>query len=144
MELKEFIEETNKIERFYEKSLDEFQREQWYNNLRYLPINRYRQLIKEIYNRCKFMPKLADVMEINKEMPYNTERKEVEKVQCNLCNSDGVIKYIKKQENREYEFFARCKCQNGNKFIYDGTKLTDDKHKSKFYIPTLEQINLER
>ena len=59
---------------------------------------------------------------------------------CNKCNGDGVIKYFKEVDGHAYEYFARCVCQNGNDFNYDGTKISDEKHRSKFYIPSIAQI----
>ena len=82
MEVSEFIEETNKIEKFYEKELDKFQRDEWYKNLKNIPLERYRQIINNIFRKCKFMPKLADIIELQEELPYqnNSIQKENVKV----------------------------------------------------------------
>lgn len=147
MEISEFIAETSRIENFFEKELTNFQRDIWYQELKDVPINRYRQIVKKAFSECKFMPKLADITAINKELPYgNNEKKGVEKVDCDKCNGLGVIPYKKIITNGnqkiEYEYFARCNCQNASQFVYDGTIINDTNHRSKFYIASVEQLGL--
>lgn len=147
MELAEFVEETGRIEKFFEKELTKFQAEEWYKELQNMPIKRYRQIVRQIYRECKFMPKLADIIKIDNELPYNLSNTEIkEKVYCEKCKGEGIIKYFKEVDNGgekiKYEYFARCTCQNGETFNYDGTTISDDKHKSKFYIPSIAQLGL--
>lgn len=147
MQIAEFIQETSKIEKFYNKALEQYEKDIWYQELKNIPVKRYAQVIRQAFNECKFMPKLADIVAINKELPYNTNKATIkEKVACSKCHGDGVIKYFKKVDNGDrsysYEYFARCVCQNGNDFNYDGTKISDEKHRSKFYIPSLAQLSL--
>ena len=147
MQIAEFIQETSKIEKFYNKPMEQYEKDIWYQELKNIPVNRYAQVIRRAFNECKFMPKLADIVAINRELPYNTNNKAIkEKVFCYKCHGDGVIKYFKSVDNGDrtyiYEYFARCICQNGNDFNYDGTKISDEKHRSKFYIPSIAQLNL--
>lgn len=146
MEIAEFIEETSRIEKYYEKELDKFQRDIWYQELKNKPINRYRQIVNETFRKCKFMPKLADIMAISEELPYQTIKKEIQKVECNKCKGEGLIFYKKLVDNGknkiEYEYVARCECQNGLEYAYDGTIISDSKHRSKFYVPTAQQIGI--
>lgn len=65
MQISEFIEETSKIEQYFVKELDDYQREIWYNELKDIDLNRYRQIIRQVFRKCKFMPKLADMFLIN-------------------------------------------------------------------------------
>lgn len=147
MEISEFIEETSKIERFFEKELDKFQRDMWYQELKNMPINRYRQVVNKSFSKCKFMPKLADIILIQEELPYaqntNIQR---EKVECSKCKGNGYILYKKILQdagrNIEYTFAARCNCQNGLEFAYDGTKIADAKHRSQYYVPLAQQLGL--
>lgn len=148
MEIVEFIEETNRIEKFFEKELTKFQRDEWFKELRNIPINRYRQIINQVFRECKFMPKLADIVSINNEMPYNSNNNNLKrKVECNICHGNGVIKYFKEIDNGdkklEYEYYARCNCENGKEFNYDGTTISDTKHRSKYYISLMTQLNLQ-
>ena len=141
MQIAEFIQETSKIEKFYNKQIEQYEKDIWYQQLKAMPIKRYEQVIKKAFSECKFIPKLADIVAINRELPYSTDNRVVkEKVICNKCNGDGVIKYFKEVDGHAYEYFARCVCQNGNDFNYDGTKISDEKHRSKFYIPSITQI----
>lgn len=147
MQTSEFIEETSKIEKFYEKELDDFQRTIWFQQLKNLSVQRYRQIIKQVFNKCKFMPKLADIVSINEELPYSTIKENlVEKVECDKCNGLGLIFYKKYIDNGgkrlEYEYVARCDCQNGLHHAYDGTKINDKEHRSKYYIASAQQIGL--
>lgn len=147
MEIAEFIEETSRIENFFEKELTKFQRDEWFKELKNMPLSRYRQLVNQAFRQCKFMPKLADIVSMNIDLPYNSSNNNIrEKVDCNICNGDGVIKYFKKIDNGDrsydYEYFARCSCENGKEFNYDGTTISDTKHRSKFYIPSAAQLNL--
>lgn len=149
MEIAEFVEETARIENFFEKELTKFQRDEWFKELKNMTINRYRQLVNQAFRQCKFMPKLADIVSINMEMPYNSNNNIIrEKVECSICNGDGIIKYFKQIDNGDkkliYEYYARCNCENGKDFVYDGTTISDTKHRTKFYIPSMAQINLQK
>lgn len=143
MQMTEFMQETDKLEKFYGKEIEQYEKNIWFQELKSIPVKRYSQIIKKAFTECKFIPKLADIVAINRELPYNTNTESVkEKVICNKCNGDGVIKYFKEIDGHAYEYFARCVCQNGNNFNYDGTKISDEKHRSKFYIPSLAQLSL--
>lgn len=146
MEVKEFVEETSKIEKYYGKELDEFQRKVWFQELKTIDIKRYRQITREIYRQCKFMPKLSDILDIQNELPYAQKQKNISYVECQKCNSRGFKLYTKRIKNGnqdlEYTYVARCDCVNGQEFAYDGTKVIDTQHRSKFYVPTIQQINV--
>lgn len=75
MQISEFVEETTKIEKYFIKNLDEYQRKIWYEELKNMDIARYRQIIRETFRKCKFMPKLADILDIQESMPYRTNTK---------------------------------------------------------------------
>ena len=144
MEIKEFVEETQDLEEFFSKDLKEFERKIWYEELKNMPLHRYRQLIHEACKKCKYMPKLADIILLNNELSYSTkEKKQIEHEDCKKCNGVGVIFYKKIIDGFEYDFVARCDCNNGQNYAYDGRKVSDPKNRSNYYIPTLEQINLK-
>ena len=145
MQISEFIEETSKIEQYFVKELDDYQREIWYNELKDIDLNRYRQIIRQVFRKCKFMPKLADILDINDTLPYTQNvNKQRQVVDCKECKGLGVILYTKKINDggRDYTYAARCSCANGLEFIYDGTKISDTKHRSKFYIKTAAEIGI--
>lgn len=141
----EFVEETSRLEKYYEKELDEFQRKIWNEELGNIPVQRYRQIIKEAYRTCKFMPKLSDLIEINKQMGYHTENKQItESVECEKCGGKGFVIYIKEVDNGgskiPYEYIARCNCKNGDNFIYNGSNIDDSEHRSNYYVPTINEL----
>lgn len=148
MEITEFIEETSRIEKFFGKELEKFQMDTWYQELKNMPIERYRRIINQVYRTCKFMPKLADIISIESELPYiqnNTTTKK-DRVDCEKCNGLGIIFYKKiinnGDRNLEYEYVARCNCENAKEFTYDGTKINDVRYSSKFYIPSAMELGL--
>ena len=61
---------------------------------------------------------------------------------------DGFIIYKKIIKNGDkeytYDFVARCNCKNGEKFNYDGTKVNDSRLRSKYYISSISQLNLNK
>lgn len=141
MELNEFMQVTDRLEKFFNKELEQYEKDIWYQELKSIPIKRYEQVIKKAYTECKFMPKLADIVSINREMPYNTNNNIInKKIECNICKGLGVVKYFKKIEDVEYQYFARCNCQNGINYNYDGTKISDTQHKSEYYIPSVKEV----
>ena len=112
----EFVSETSRLERFYDKELNSFQSEVWYKTLNKLPVNRYRKIVNESFKKFKIMPKLADILEIQRSLTFNAPEVK-EKVECDICNGTGFVMYKKhfKDGNREYDldYAARCTCANG-------------------------------
>ncbi|MCI8655468.1 MAG: hypothetical protein HFJ48_06355 [Clostridia bacterium] len=110
----EFLEVTQEIEKFYEKELCAEQSRVWFEELKYLTKDRYRQISKECYRTLKFMPKLADIIEINKllHIPIKNNN-DITECKCNKCNGIGIVFYTKIEEGFLYEYGARCNCQNG-------------------------------
>lgn len=131
MTLTEFNEETNKLEKFYNKELEEYERDIWFRELKYMPIKRYKQIITKLYTTNKFMPKLADIISLSRELPY--EQKQDQKVECDICKGKGFVLYKQLINRYPYEFTARCDCQNGDKYKFDD---------GKFYIPSVNQLGL--
>lgn len=144
---KEFIEETSNIEKFYGKELNQFENSRWFQELKNIDTTRYRQIIRQVFRKCKFMPKLADIISIQDELPYGQAKTNLfEKVECSKCKGFGILFYTKIVDNGDrklrYEYVARCDCQNGLNYSYDGTKIADKEHRTKFYVPTAQQIGI--
>lgn len=140
---KEFIEETSNIEKFYGKELNQFENSRWFQELKNIDTARYRQIIRQVFRKCKFMPKLSDIISIQEELPYGQPKTNLfERVECNKCKGLGILFYTKVIDNGgkklDYEYATRCDCQNGLNYVYDGTKIADTKHRSKFYVPTAQ------
>lgn len=56
---------------------------------------------------------------------------------CWICMDKGVILYHKQVGDIKAEYAARCTCQAGEAFNYDGTKC---EKKSPYYIPVISQV----
>lgn len=114
MELSEFIEATSRLENYYGKEYTTEQRRIMHEELKNLTVERYRQLISAIMRKSKFLPKIADFLEADMELPH--QQKEVtESVECEVCHGEGYVYYKKiiPSENLEYNYACRCICQNG-------------------------------
>lgn len=146
MKIEEFDEEVSKIERFYqkEKAITDEQRQIWYRELRNLDIERFRYIVAQIYRTSKFLPKLADILEINANLGYSQAKQEQNINKCKRCNGTGYIIYKKTTKNGAndmlYEFGAICSCRVKSK--YEGWKVTDERYRSNFYTPFAEEVGL--
>lgn len=116
MKIEEFDEETQKLEKFYEKDIPDEQRKIWYEEFKGISITRYKYLISQVYRKCKFMPKLADMIEINKSIGYMQAREQEQKKQlaeCDKCKGTGFVFYKKQKGTLWYDYVCRCNCLNG-------------------------------
>lgn len=116
MTSKEFVEATNKLEKYYDKEYTKDQIQIMFKELKEMGIERYRQLISAIIRKNKFLPKVADFIEMDKEIPRVIDNS-AQKVECKKCDSLGIIIYKKMIANgnkrTEYLFGSRCNCANG-------------------------------
>ena len=124
----EFHNGVARLEQFYQKRLEEYEKDIWYKELGKMRVERFNQIIQKAYTQCKFMPKLADIFEINKEIPYIEKQKEIKTVECPKCKSTGIVLYTKMINNRAYTYGARCTCENAKKH--------------SFKIPSIQQIGI--
>jgi hypothetical protein len=145
MQINEFIEATSKLETYYGKEYSTEQRSIMYDELKDFDLNRYRQLISAVLKKCKFLPKLADIIEANIEQPYIVNEPKEEKIQCEKCNSTGYICYIKEIDNgigKKYRNVYGALCSCGNAKQYRGWEITDKKHRTNFYTPYAKEIGI--
>lgn len=144
MTIGEFVEETSKLEKYFGKELDEFQRKIWYEEIENLSLQRYRQIIRQVFKTSKFMPKLADIIEINSTLAHENNNVIREKVDCSKCNGEGFVLYTKMFNNGvnqiPYQYVAKCDCANGDQFSYNGLTIKDSEHRSKYYIPSVAEL----
>ncbi len=84
---------------------------------------RFKEIVKRLINTSKYLPKLADMNEVNNQIKneiadrqkYQTEE-ENEKVDCPYCLGDGGVFYTMKADNgNDYDYVARCICVNGQR-----------------------------
>ena len=142
MQYKEFCENIDELQRYYKQELNETELKIWYENLKFMTIDRFKYIIAEIYNKNKFMPKLAEIIELHKSLGYTTINETITvQGNCKKCGNTGYVTYKKIIQNMPYTFVAICNC--GRQKKYDGTKCIDPKNKSQYYTPLLAELGLE-
>ena len=142
MTKQEFIEYVGQIENVYKnQNLSNIEKEIWYENLKFMSIERFNYILAEIYKTSKCRPTLADILQFHKQIPYTAKKEEREiKSGFKKCNGTGYVFYTKEINNKKYKYSAVCDC--GRCERYDGTKCADPKNKSNYYIPTIAETGL--
>lgn len=117
MQINEFIEATSRIEQYFGKEYSNEQRQIMFEELKKMPIEKYKQAIANCIKSCKYMPKLADIIEAAEHIVLqNQVQKQYEP--CKICESRGIVKYTKilHENGYEYEYACRCICKNGENY----------------------------
>lgn len=142
MDISEFIAATSRIETYYGKEYNKEQRTIMFDELSKLDIERYRSILSIVLKKCKYLPKLADIIEIDNEIPHERKEEIQEKKDCKKCKNTGYIIYTKKIKNGDKVFLnqyaAICSC--GNAKAYKGW---ETQVKSNYYIPIAQEIGME-
>jgi len=142
MNKKEFIGYIEQIQNLYHKQLTQIEVEIWYDNLKFLTIERFNYILSEIYKTNKYMPTLADILQMHRQIPYTIKDEEENiKTFCNKCNNLGYVIFIKKISGINYKYAAVCDCGRRKKFV--GSECNEPKNKSRYYIPTIQEIGLK-
>lgn len=119
MEIKEFINGLDRLQKYYDKEYTEEQRKIMFSRLKDMSINEYNRAINLAIDKCKYLPKIADIKGVLVE-PNNpvTNKPEINFIQCNKCDK-GFIQYFKDIKDGErilkYSYVALCNCENGKK-----------------------------
>lgn len=111
MKLEEFLEETETLETFFEKPLNSEQSKMWYEEFKSYPVEKYRRMVLKAKQTQKFMPKLADMIEIaEKDVDATpTQEEHFEEVKCKKCRNSGLILYY---DDKKAPHYALCDCDN--------------------------------
>lgn len=140
----EFIEATSRIEQYYGKEYTNEQRQIMFKELGDIGIDRFRKLISAIIRKSKFLPKIADFIEVNIETPFVTQKDDLQKIECKKCNSTGYLIYTKiiKDGDKELknQYACVCKCSNARK--YEGWKVSDKRYRSNFFTPLAQELGI--
>ena len=143
MKIDEFMETVKQMENFYGKDMSDEQKKIWFENLKSMNINRFKYVIANLYKTSKFIPKLADIFELNSTLGSTAKNVEI-KEDCKKCRNTGYVIYkqIVKDGDRSipYEYVAICDC--GRKKQYKGWEISDEKHRSKYYTPLITELGL--
>lgn len=118
MTIAEFIEVTSRLEKYFEKELNTIQSEEWFEALQDLSKEKYQKIIQQAFKTCKYFPKLADIIEIKRNIKFVSEAEVEEKIHvpCKICGSVGLIRYYQEKDGYKYEYLARCKCENAKNY----------------------------
>lgn len=142
MNKKEFTQYIQELQRYYGEKLNETEAEIWYKNLSFMTIERFNLIMSEIYKTNKFMPKLSEILDMHKQIPYTATVPEKEiKGHCEKCNDTGYVIFTEVKDGYPYEYAAVCECGRANR--YSGKECTDPRNKSDYYIPTTNELGLE-
>lgn len=117
MTITEFVEISGEIIKFYGKELAEYESKIWYEELKDMSKERFRQITRECFRNNKFMPKLADIVEYNRTVPRIEKQQETTTEDCKICQNTGLLGYYKRDVENGINYFyaAKCKCSNGMK-----------------------------
>ena len=143
MKINEFTEIIEQVERFYNKEIPEEQKQVMYKELKNMELVRFKYIIAQHYRTSSYLPKLPDILEINKKLGYaKTNNK---KSKCKDCNGTGYILYKKEIDNGTGGkivniYGAICKCRQKRK--YEGWKIADEEHRTNYYTPYVEEIKI--
>lgn len=144
MTKQEFMQYMQQVGNVYNNSkINDEQIEVWFENLKFMSVERFNYILSEIYKTSKFMPTLADILQLHRQIPYTAKKEEVQvkSGKCNKCGNTGYVLYKKLIDNKPYTYSAVCDCGRANR--YDGKEIADPKNKSEYYIPTITEIGLE-
>lgn len=131
MEINEFIEATNRIEKYFEKEYTTEQRQIMFEEVRKMPLEKYIKAVNNCIRTCKFMPKLADILKAFVDIDNVNYDKKREYVPCEICGGDGFVRYTKILQGNgyEYDYACRCTCKNGEYY--------------NMSIPTFEELGIQ-
>lgn len=137
--------EVKQLENFYGKELTDEQKQIWFKELKNLEILRFKHIEGQIYKTLKFMPKLADIIEINSNLGYSQIKKDENNTKCKKCKGTGYVLYTKLIDNGtggkiRNVYGAICTCRQKPK--YEGWKITDENHRTNYYTPYVEEIRI--
>lgn len=141
MNREDFLKYIEELQNFYGQKLSQTELEVWYDNLKTMTMQRFNLILSEIYKTSKFMPKLADILQVHNQIPYTATQPEKKMTgHCEKCNDTGYVTYYKDIDGMKYQYAAVCDC--GRQSRYDGTKCIDQRNKSDYYIPIAQEISL--
>ena len=136
----DFMKYMQQMGNLYGTKVNDDQMKIWYENLKFMSLERFNYILSEIYQTSPYMPKLADILQKHKEIPYKPKEDVDNREDCKKCNNTGVILYTKEIDGKPYTYACACTCGRAS---YDGRKMKDEKLKSDFYLATAEELGFE-
>lgn len=119
MEIKEFVDAVNKLEKYYDKEYTPEQRKIMFDRLKNLNIKEFNRAVNYIIDNSKYLPRVADFkFALSQPNNLSINKTEIDFVKCNRCDC-GFIQYFKDIKDGDkilkYPFIALCDCENGKK-----------------------------
>ena len=139
MTLEEFIIQTKTLEDFYGKEYNATQKQIMFDELKFYTPEKYDKAIRFMCKTNRYKPTLNELLEA---MQHSGGQQELEKTPCEACHGTGYIVYHKIIDSRDYEYGCLCNCANAEGKEYDGTKIADKEHRSKYYLEKAENVFL--
>ena len=84
MTILEFKDKIGEVERFYSKEYVNEQKNELYRYFKEYTLKQFAYIISKVYQKCKYLPSIAEIIEIEKEIPFSKIRK-TEKTDCKNC-----------------------------------------------------------
>lgn len=117
MTTKEFLIEIKRLELNYGKELEEELKRQWFQEFKQMTIERFKLIVTTVMKREKYMPRLYELFQVNKELAsLEINKNEIKKYKCSICGGDGFIVYSKINKGFNYEYVCKCMCRNAEKY----------------------------
>lgn len=139
MTYEEFVIKTRTLEEYFNKEYNDTQRQIMFDELKFYDVTKYENAIRFLCKSNRYRPTLAEILDAMKQN-INYSNVEKEKFECEACKGTGYVIYHKKINDYDYEYACLCNCKNAQGLEYDGTKIADKEHRSKFYIDKAEKI----
>ena len=134
MKIEEFTNTINELQKFYDKKMNQEELKIWFDNFKAMDLKRFKYLIGQIYRTNKFMPKLADLIELNKNIGYDRKvfEEQIKNLKhCEKCKDTGYIIYQKKIYDSLYDYVAVCSCGRQKQYKSD-----------KYYVPLATELGI--
>ena len=118
MILGEFVEATSRLEKYFGKEYTNEQRQIMFEELSKMPLEKFKNTIAVCIRTCKFLPKIADIIQASNDIDNTTYETKMQYEPCKICGGRGIVKYFKvlKENGYKYEFACRCICKNGENY----------------------------
>ena len=114
----------------------------WFDELKNYSADRYLLAIRMACKTSQYKPTLSQMLDLIAKVKPNIQAGE--KTKCEFCKGTGYYLYRKIENGYPYEYACLCICQNADGLEYDGSKIADKEHRSKFYIKSAREIFRDR
>lgn len=116
MTISEFKDKIAEVERFYQKEYVNEQKNELYKYFREHNIAQFNYVISKVYQKCKYLPAISEIIDIEKNIPFSKVKRE-NVINCPNCNNRGYILYHKVIKGIDYDFIAYCNCSDEYRYV---------------------------